>query len=228
MKIKMTHSYTFIVTVNKPNAFAHYVSENISWATENIVIDEISNNVTLHSLTELNSLEIDEATQKIDLYVDPPVFMIFKHAINTPMITEFTTDAQLEIAGKKVLQTFIFTDPATEGLLLDSLKTVIEYNCPNTQDFNSVSNASIDFEIYDITRDISILTRNISLDEIETKWKGMNLSADNDTVFRTSFFGALHYQLPNYDCIWQIRVGVSHPEFKVRLNSLQQLFYEAE
>ena len=224
----MEHEYTFIATVTKPNAFKNYVAENIAWATSNVVIDQLAGNVKLYSTYELSPMELDSATTTIDQYVDPEQFLVFKRANNTPMITQFSDEITLEADGKKVMQTFIFTDPSTEGLVLDSFKTIVEYNCPDTQAFGLVSGASIDFEIYDLTRDLQVLSENIPLSEIETKWKGMNLSPENDTVFRTSFFGSLHYQLPTHDCVWQIRVSVSHPEFKVRLNSLQQLFYEVE
>jgi len=221
----MEYNHTFITTYNKPNAFKAYIMENLTWVTR-IELDPLSNSVTLFSDTELSPLDLETATTTIDSYVDPESFLIFKQAYNNPMSTKFNTDESLIIDGKKVMQTFIFTKPILDNLILDSLKTVVEYNCPDTSLFDLQSGESITLQIYDITRDVEILNRTILLDEIETKWNG--LLVGSDTVFRSAFFGGLQYALPDHDCVWQICVECSNTNFRVRLNSLQQLFYEIE
>ena len=228
----MEFEYSFIATINKPHAFQDYLLSNITWGDAYIRNEPniLENNVSLYTNRELTPPELEATTSVIDLYVDPLFFLIFEHAENTTMITEFTSSAELTINGKKVLQTFIFSAPSnSEDIVLDSFKTIIEYNCTNTLLFELISNSFIVLEIYDLTRDVQIFETNIPLDEIETKWKGMILPPENDTVFRSSFIGGLQYQTPNHDCVWQIRVSLSHPTaFRVRLNSLQQLFYKVE
>jgi len=227
----MNFEYTFIAEIEKPAAFESYLQNNLAWVAnyQGNSINTLDNNVKLYSDRELTPLEQSDTTTLIDNYEDPEVFLIFEHGETTPMNTLFTDEVDLTVGGKKVLQTFIFNIPQNEEeTVLGSFKTVVEYNCPDTQAFGLISNASIDMEIYDCSRDVQVFQTTISLAEIETKWQGMNLAPENDTVFRSAFIGGLQYQLPSHDCVWQIRVSTSHPEFKVRLNSLQQLFYTVE
>lgn len=226
----MEFQYQFIATINKPHAFETYVKANITWVSDYLRFENqpLNNSVLLFSSRELTPLELQDTTSKIDLYTDPLVSLVFDHTETTTMSTKFTSEEDLTMGGKKVLQTFIFSKPERDDVVLDTFKTMIEYNCPNTQDFSLVTNPSMVLEIYDITRDVQIIERTIPLNEIETKWKGMNMTPENDTVFRSSFFGELYYHLPNYDCAWQIRVSVSDPSFRVRLNSLQQIYYRVE
>lgn len=225
----MSYPYVFIATITKPNAFEHYITTNISWVADYLGNSISPTDVTLYSQRELTPTEVQETTDLMDLYEDPEFFLVFEKAINTPMSTNFTSDETLMVSNKCVLQTFIFTTPENDNdLILDSFKMIVEYNCPNTLLFLLVSNPHIDIEIYDITRDIQIYSNSVPLNEIETKWKALNILATNDTVFRSLFIGGLQYQTPTYDCVWQIRVSASDPTFRVRLNSLQQLFYSVE
>ena len=226
------HSYQFIGLPTKPHAFEHYLFQTIQWKSDFIrhETDTMTNSVTVFTSRSLTPLELDELTNLIDNYQDPLFFLIFERGETTPMITEFTSDAQLTVNNKKVLQTFIFScTNIAPDVVLDSFKIIVEYNCPDTNGFDLLSSTHIDLEIYDITRDVQIFTSSIPLAEIETRWKNLAMTPTSDTVFRTAFINDLQYNLPTHDCMWQLRASVSHPSnFRIRLNSLQQLFYKVE
>ncbi len=82
--------------------------------------------------------------------------------------------------------------------------------------------------IYDVSRNVTIATHEILLNEICDRWNTLGAANQTtpDTVWRSFMFDGLMNTICNYDCVWQIRGTVSDPAtFDYRVNGLQYLYY---
>ena len=226
-------SYTFSgVVVNKPSALDKQIRQTVAWVADYIGL-EVSTNVKVNVSRALTTPELDQLTTLVNSYVDPAEFLTLNRTEIYPMDSKYADATNpITAGGKYVLQTIIFANRNEPSVVLDSIKTIVEYQCPNLLAFslNSASK-SITLEIYDVSRDVVIATQTIALSEIDTAWDQQALSNPTgaSTKWRSAQFYNLYKNTTNYDCIWQFRGTSSHPAlFSFKINSLQYLFYDVE
>lgn len=212
-----------------PSAFDAYLRAHIDWVAD---YEGFSTGpVTVYVSRALNPTEKSALDALVAAWVNPAKFLIYDRVEPLPMYTNLVTDAQSPtlVDGKKVLQSFIMTNRNSEDNVMDALKTIVEYVCPDPVAFAADPVArDITLELYDITRNVSISTLVIALGDIQSAWNALNTS-DATATWRSAMFMGLHTKTTNYDCIWQIRAAASTPStFTFRLCGLQQIFYSVE
>lgn len=223
-------SYTFPnINCNKPAACDKFIRENIDWTVNfnGVGVPPL----TIYTTNPLTDVQLTDLTSVLNRYVDPEIWLSFNHTDTLAMHSHFTNDMDnVIINNKKILQTFIFNGKNTNNLVLDSLKTVVEYNCFNVQSYANTTSGSISLEIYDITRNISIASQTIELTDIAVGFHALAQSGmiTGNTSYRSVSYDGLMNKNPNYDCIWQIRGTKSDDNFDFRCNSLQYIYYNVE
>lgn len=216
--------------VNKPVALDKLIRSNISWGMD---FNGVSTDpLVVYFSRELTIEEDEELHQIVENYTDPAIFLVYDHSNTLSMYSHYTNDdANIKTDGKCVLQTFIYNNPsANNGLVLDSVKTIVEYACPNVQNFLNTTSGNISLSIVDITRNVVIFDLTKELDTIALEWNSMAAtgSTESNTVFKSVQFDGLMNKTPNYDVIWQFRGNTSNDTFTYRCNSLQYLFYNVQ
>lgn len=224
-------TYTFLEKiVNKPPAFDKYIRDNVAWVSNflGISTDPLIVNVG-RELTHEEQLQL---TTLVNNYIDPVVFLVYDHSDTLTMHSHYTSDVDnILVDSKAILQTFIYNNPgANNGLVLDSVKTIVEYACPNVQNFANTTSGSIWLDIFDVTRNVSICNVTKDLNEVATKWNALAAtgSTEANSVFTSVQFDGMMNKTPNYDVIWQLRGTTSNSNYTFRCNCLQYLFYNVE
>ncbi len=193
--------------------------------------DEGSFLITVPTSEELTTEEQEQLNNIINDYVDPPYYLQLTRTNSVPLYSEFTNKSgQNVVNGNTVMQTYIFNGNAANenSEYIDCIKTIFEYRVDNVQNFANTTAGSIYFEIYDITRNQLILSRDINLGSIATEWNALAQtgSTEGSTMYRSEQFYGLMNMSPGYDCIWQMRGNVDPPDaFDFKINSYQELYY---
>jgi len=216
------------ITVNKPGACDQYLRNNLPGSCVNNyqglstspTIIEFNRSLTFDEINDLNIL--------MSNYIDPDIFLVLDHTETVALNSNFSNELNNTIIDDKcVFQTIIFKNQNNNSLILDSMKTVIEYNCPNVQNYLNTTSGNISLEIYDITRNYSIGSISLDLNEIGVHWN--TLANENNTsgniIYRSFQFTELGNICPDYDIILQLRGTQSDSNFDYRLHSLQYLYY---
>lgn len=224
-------SYQFPnIVCNKVGACDQYIRANIDWVSN---FDGISTGpMTIYTNNPLTDIELTNLTTLINSYVDPAVFLAFDHAETLPLHSNFNTDADTDIINQKsVIQTFIYsTLNIRKPTVLDAMKTIVEYNCPNVQNYLNTTTGNISLEIYDTTRNVSITTNIIDLNEIAVNWNilAQTGSTEGNTIYRSALFTGLMNKSPDYDVVLQLRGLTSDSKCEFRCHSLQFIYYNVE
>jgi hypothetical protein len=228
----MAFQYPFTKTVTKADAFDAYLKQYISWLSDYQGASTTDVQVIIFVDRQLTTQEQTDLQTLIDNYTDPAVWLTFDHVETMALHSHFTDDVDnLIIDGQDVLQTYIFCNRNTPQTVLDSMKTIVEYKCADVSAFANNTTGNITLSLYDISRDVEILSGNIELAEIGTRWNTLAQQGNvtSDTVFRSVQFYGLMNTVPNYDCVWQIRGSTEPPgTFTYRINGLQYIFYNVE
>lgn len=224
-------SYPFPnVVCGKVGACHQYVKDHVDWVSNFVGIT--SEPLTVYTNNPLTDVQLAALTVLMNAYVDPAVYLVFDHAETLPLHSHFNTDIDAVIVNdKNIMQTFIYsTLNISTPTVLDSIKTIIEYNCPNVQNYLNTTSGNISLEIYDITRNVSIATNVLDLNEIAVNWNSLAQtgSTQGNTIYRTTLFNGLMNKSPNYDVILQLRGSTSDSKCQFRCNSLQFLYYNME
>lgn len=218
------------ITVNKPGACDQYIRSNIDWVSNFNGLSTVP--LTIYTLEPLTDTQLSALTILINGYTDPEVFLSFDHSSNLPMHTHTNDCMDLTVIdNKSVLQTIIYEiNNSNNTIVLDSIKTIVEYTCPNVQNFLNKTQGTITLEIFDITRNTIICTEIIELNEIATKWNTMAQtgSTEKDPVYRSHQFTGLRNVNPNYDTVWQLRANIDTIDFCFACNGLQYLYYNVQ
>jgi hypothetical protein len=229
----MSFPYNFPKSdIQKIQAFEFYIKSNISWVNDYLGLSYSENVVTIFVSRTLTTEEVSALDTLIVNYVDPDQFLIFDHSESCPMKSEWTNDPDAEIInGKTLVETLILNNIAggSEDDVLDSFKTIVEYYIPNVSLLGTGSTASINIEIFDITRNYLISNTNVELGSIQNTWATLAESGSTapNTQFRSTMICGLNKKLCNHDCVWQLRCSTTPNNiFDIRLNSLQYLFYK--
>ena len=227
----MSFSYPFEKQVTKADAFDSYLKKNVSWPSDYQGLSTSQNQAVIFVMRELTTEEQTDLQTLVNNYTDPAVWLTFDHVETMAMHSHYTDDTDNHIIdGQDVLQTFIFCNMNTPDTVLDSLKTIVEYKCNDLSTFAASTDGNITLSLYDVTRDVQILSSTIELNEIATRWNTLaEQNVTKDVVFRSAQFYGLMNTVPNYDCVWQLRGSVEPPgSFTYRVNGLQYIFYNVE
>jgi hypothetical protein len=221
-------SYNFTKEISILLAFDNYMKYNNSPLYDGSNLSGFNLNVLTTS--ELNSEQIVIMNQLVNEYIEAPYYLDLTRTESTTLHSHYTSDSDLvQSNNKSVVQTLIFNNINEDsGDLLNCVKTVLEYNTPNLQNFINITSGSIDFEIYDITRDYLIFSDTIDISSITNNWNTLaqtGSTSGNNTVYKSFMCTGLLDKTTDYDCIWQFRMATSSPNFNARMNGLQYLFY---
>lgn len=228
----MAYSYAFPEkTVAIPDALDHHVRTSVDWASHYQGLE--TNPLVVLSAVELTETQQVALTALIDGYADPAQWLTFDHTTVTPMHSHYTTDASNVLSdGLYVLQTLIFANQNSFDMVLDAIKTVVEYHCPNPVAFGAdTEEGYITLQIFDLTRSVVVCSQTVALGQIADDWNALALANSTTpvTAFRTAMFYGIAPMTTGYDCVWQVRGSVSNPaSFTYRINSLQYLFYNVQ
>lgn len=220
-------NYTFeTITVNKIGACDEYIRANVDWVS---IFDGLTSNpLVVHTLESLTELQLTNLTTLLGSYVDPNIYLVVDHTSTLTLHSHFTNDSiNVIIDNKEVIQTLIFPVKTSDTYVLDTAKTVIEYNCPNPQAFLNTTSGNITLDIFDITRNCCVSSRTVNLNEIATSWNTLAQSGSTvgNTVYRSLMFSGLMNTTPNHDVIFQFRGATSNSDFSFRMNGLQYIYY---
>jgi hypothetical protein len=178
--------------------------------------------------SELTQLQLSNLTTLITNYTDPAFYLTLDHTTSLSLHSHFTTDTDnVIIDGNDILQTLIYTANIDSNIVLDSCKTIVELYCPNVRNYLNKTTGSINVEIYDITRNWSIASQTIQLNNIAVQWNALAQSGSTigNTVYQSTQFTGLMNKNPDYDTIFQLRGTTSDSDFTFRLNGLQYIYY---
>lgn len=211
--------YTYNKEITKLPAFDDYLRKQYDPVVYNGAAT--SGNTTIVIMNrELTEAEQELLTTRVNAYTDPAVFLIYNRTESSPIFSHFANSST-----PTPIQTLIFTNRNEDRYVLDGCKTILEYYTDDVTLFqNADDNNTINFQMYDVTRNWLLVDETIDLAFVVNKWK--SLSNGSDTVYKSIYINGLHEKAPNYDCIWQFRISVSNPNMQVRMNGLQYIFYD--
>lgn len=217
-------------TAGKLVALDNYIRKNVSWSADFKGLNQ--DPITVSVSRALTQTELADLTTLIGSYTDPAFFLVLDHTESLALHSHYTKDIDnIMIDNKNILQTFVFTNRNSDYLVLDSCKTIVEYTCPNVQNFVNTTSGNINVEIYDITRNVSISNKDIDISPIAIQWNllAQTGSTSGSTIFSSTTFDGLMNKTTGYDVVFQLRSSVSAPSsFDFRLNGLQYLFYSVQ
>ena len=229
-------SYEFPnVYVSLLGACQQYIIDNIDWQSN---FNGLVTNPYLTVLTNapLSDVQLSNLTTLLNNYQDPSVWLIFNHTASYPLHSHYSNDLDNTVSdGYILMQTWIFSilDTQNTDVALDSIKSVIEYNCPNVQNFLNITSGNAlntGLIISDLTRNIDIASQDIDINDIVTIWNGLAQtgSTEGNIQYKSIQYTGLMNKIPtNYDCIWQLKTQQPiDPNFTFRCHGLQYLFYD--
>lgn len=229
-------SYTFNKQINLFAAFDDYMHKNNAPLYDSSSYDGGSQVVTINTTAALSQDQQDALAVLVNNYFDPPYFMDFSRTQAYTLHSHWTqeTDQALTADGKTIMQTIIYSgnvdgsNVANPNEYLDAFKTVFEYNTPNVQNYANITSCNLEFEIFDVTRNVTIMSREVDITPIASQWNALAQtgSTSASTIYRTEYFNGLMNKSPGYDCIWNFNgrpceVG----RFDFRINAYQEIYY---
>ena len=217
-----------------------FILKNIDWVDNYQGLS--SDPITVNTTEPLTDTQLSGLTALLATYTDPAYWLVLDHTNNQPLHSHFLSDC-IGIEDCGIMQTFIMegTQP-NQPIVMDSIKTILEFSCLNVQNFLNTTSGNISVEIFDITRNTSIATESIDIGSagIATQWNTLAQTGitTGSILYKSLQFTGLMNKNPNYDTVWQLRgaingvIGDSITGFNIpfdfRCNTLQQLFYNVE
>lgn len=117
-------SYSFDKQVLKAGALDKLIRTTQSWATDFTGLS--TGPLTIFVARELTEVELASLTALITGYSDPAQFLVFDRTQSVPMHSHFVGDPDsVKVGDKYVMQTLIFANQNVDGVILDSIKTVL-------------------------------------------------------------------------------------------------------
>jgi len=222
-------TYEFTKMIYLTDAFTAYMNTNYSPLF--CGFSYTGSTLTIGMADILTSEQLATVTTLVNNYVDPPYFMNFSNTVSLPLHSHYTSDPDLtEIDGLFVLQTFIYQSNQDTNQVLDGLKTIVEYNTPNVQNYINSTSGTVSVQLYDLTRNIIITQSQIDLgtENIATQWNDLAQTGSTigNTIYKSHQFFGVSNRSTGYDCVWQLRARTSDPYFNIRLNGLQYIYYD--
>ena len=177
----------------------------------------------------LTNDEITNLQTLLQNYTAPPYILTFNSTDTLTMHSHYNDDTDVisDSSGNSILQVMIYNNSNNPNTVIDGLKTIVEYYCPNVQNYLNVTSGSLYIQIFDITRQIAITEKTIDISNITSSWNTLAQSGSTQSnyVLQSVLFDGLNNKTCGYDCIWSTMVKPSDSNFKVRFHSLQHLLY---
>jgi len=223
-------NYSFNVTVNKPVAFEAYLSQNFTGIPYSDSIED--GTVIITTQTPLTDDQLASLTTIVDAYVDPAVYLELAHTESMIGVSQSNGGTGLADVASFIYESVFDSngnsiDTYGDGSVLDAFKSILKITTTDVSQFSDMSTGSINIELWDTTRNMSINSMTVDISSIITAWQTLAQGGQTGPVTAyQSFmmFGLMNYGT-NYDCIWIFRLSVSNTAINVRLNGLQKLFY---
>lgn len=174
---------------------------------------------------QLNQTEINVLAEQISNWVQPEFWWELDKTFSYPTFSEF-----INSSIPFPVQTFINVNRRTDTYGLNSIKTIVEYKCENVGVFANKTTATLKVQLYDVTRDWMMVDIDVPIYFVVSQFRqqavalGENSNVPSST-FRSLMISDLWDKSVNYDTIWQIRMGVTDPDIKIRIHGLQNLYY---
>lgn len=219
-------TYTFTKNISILSAFQKYMKANNAPLYNGCELT--GDQLTVQTTEPLSEGQLITITDLVTNYVEPPYDLDLSHTESIALHSHYTNDQDLVVIdGRSIVQTIIFPNRNTEESVLNSMKTVFEYNAPNLQSFLNVTSGSVQFEMFDISRNYQVCLQTINISNIVSDWNTLAQtgSTNGNTVYKSFMCEGLMNQTTDYDCIYQFRMSTSNPDFNLRMNGLQWLFY---
>lgn len=149
------------------------------------------------------------------------------YTITKPILSRETNQRETN-----TLMTFIMpvNELIPETVTFGSLKTVLELTLSDQDSIvgDADTRLVVDFQLYCQTRKLVLRKIQVDCSDILTSFKTIASSNRTSSVLRdykSVQLSGLKEFLPDYDCVWQFKVGVSNPLVSVALNGLQSLYF---
>lgn len=223
------------VAVGKYEYFRYYV-KNIS---NNKFIGELINNlqennpmVKIIAIVE-NITEEDWNLIGLALlnYIEPNEALILHHT-DDHFLNTIETNSQELLVLQSFIQSPHITDMASNKLNVPTVLNDIKIICCLRVNDNNVLSSwnqaidpiSIQFQIYDKTRNIIVSNQIIDISDTVLNLKnGAELKE-----FKTLQIYGVKDKIDTYSCIWQFKASISNPNIYLSINGVQKLYYEIE
>lgn len=220
--------YHFVKNISLLTAFQKYMITNNAPLFNGCELT--GNQLIIKTNASLSEEQLNTVTVLVNNYVEPPYDLNFNNTESLALHSHYTNDNDLvSIDDRKIVQTLIFTNRNNDGTnnILDCAKTILEYNVENVQNVLNVTSGSLEFEIFDITRNYQICLDTIDITGVISDWNTLAQtgSTSGNTVYKTHMCCGLMDKTTDYDCIYQFRMKCNIPEIKSRMNGLQWIFY---
>jgi len=213
-------SYSFTKNVNKIPAFQAYLQQNFSLFTG---FNSDGNQFTIYTSETLSSQDEALLNQLIADYVDPEYFLTLE---NTQSLSGLSKRC-IGTSTPLIVQSLIFPKRIENGLVLDSLKTVVSFLVEDITTLIGSTSGIVTWSIFDYTRNFEIGTQEFDFSDKVIEWATAASNGQTGSVdfYRCMMFDGLITKTTNYDCIWQFKLSVSNPNVTVQMNGLQMLYY---
>lgn len=224
----MSFTYTFeSVVVLKAPAFQSYITKNFSLGGSTSVEE---NSVHVMTNVELSTEELAALDALVRAYVDPDVFYQFEYTESITGFSQSTISSSLSD-----VQSFIFPSKTlpngdnaqSDGTVLNSIKSILKLTMEDVALAADMTSGTVEIEMYDVTRNLQICTQTVDISSFMLDWKAKALASETGPVtsYKSFMMTGLTNKSTSYDCIWVIRLSISDPRIRVRLNGFQKLFY---
>lgn len=224
----MSFNYTFDqVTVLKAPAFSSYLAKNFAVSCDTMIEQSSVHVITTVELTSQQQIDLEALVRA---YVDPEIFYQYQYAETITGFSQSTTsnvvsDVQSFIFPSKVLPNG--DNAQSDGTVFNAIKSIVKLTMDNVAEAADFVSGSVTIEMYDVTRDIAIASQTMNITSIMLEWQTAALASQTGAVtkYKSFMFDGLASKSTDYDCIWVMRLAVSDPRIRVRLNGFQKLFY---
>lgn len=215
-------TYNYVKQVTKIVAFNDYIFRLFPIPA---VINAVGDNISISFSEQLSTENLTLLNTLVTDYTDPAEFLVLDH-----------TETLSGVSGKTNLttpfdvQSLIFPGKNSgNGSVIDSIKFILKLSTLDVGVASGIT-GQVNIEIYDQTRDITLVSLNVNVDEIFTDWT--TRAGNGETGMRCNYksvqISDLHGSIPDHDCIWIYRVTVPNTLVYARLDSLQRLYYIIE
>lgn len=222
-------TYTFTKNISLLTAFQKYMKSRNAPLFNGCAFT--GDQLTLQTTGVLSEEQLNTITSLVTDYVEPAYDLNLSNTESIALHSHYTNDPDLvTINGRSIVQTMIFSNRNNENNVLDSMKTVFEYNAPNLQSFLNVTSGSVQFEIFDISRNYQVCLQTVDISQIISDWNTLAQTGatGGNTIYKSFMCDGLMNQTTNYDCIYQFRMSTSNLDLNLRMNGLQWLFYQKD
>jgi hypothetical protein len=186
---------------------------------------------TIFTTVALSDAQLATLTTLVQNYTDPLYFFPGKWGIVNNPIRSLPTNS----ADRTLIYTWIYPGQLNvlggpvkgPGGVINEIKTLVQYDIKDITTAASIINPTITIEIFDTTRNSSIVSNTIDASSIVNAWAESASTGTTGEVSTTksTMFYDMYNKSTNYDVIFNIYATVSDPRITITLNTLQYICY---